>query len=151
MEYNYEILKIEPRHKFLSVRYFKEGKDDFFKNFNPVSFADADIEALIQSHFTYVKRHWEYQDTVDESVSTLEVGSTATLTYAEPEPVVQTTEQKAQQLRGERNWMLLETDWMMLSDSDAPSQQWLDYRQALRDVTSQAGFPDSVTWPTKPE
>ena len=89
-----KFLKIEPRHKFLSVRYFKEGKDDFFKNFNPVSFADADIVALIQSHFAYVKKHWEYQDTVDESVSTLEVGSTATLTYVEPEPVVQTTEQK---------------------------------------------------------
>ena len=151
MEYSYEILKIEPRHKFLSVRYFKEGKDDFFKNFNPVSFADADIEALIQNHFTYVKEHWEYQDTVDESVTTLEVGSTGDLTYAEPTPVVQSDEEKAQNLRGQRNWMLLETDWMMLSDSGTPSQAWLDYRQALRDVTSQEGFPNTVTWPTKPE
>ena len=39
----------------------------------------------------------------------------------------------------------------MLSDSGTPSQAWLDYRQALRDVTSQEGFPNTVTWPTKPE
>ena len=29
--------------------------------------------------------------------------------------------------------------------------EWADYRQALLDVPSQAGFPHDVTWPTKPE
>jgi hypothetical protein len=27
---------------------------------------------------------------------------------------------------------------------------WKTYRQELRDVPSQAGFPDSITWPTEP-
>ena len=30
-------------------------------------------------------------------------------------------------------------------------QAWADYRQALLDVPQQAGFPDNITWPTKPE
>lgn len=150
MEYSYEILKIEPRHRSLSVRYFKEGKDDFFKNFNPTSFDQADIVLTIQSFFPSVKRHWEYQDAVDESAPTLEAGSTGSLTYSEPEPVTQTQEEKALEARGLRDAMLRETDWMVLSDSGTPSQAWLDYRQALRDVPSQSDFPDNITWPTKP-
>ncbi len=150
MNYSYEILKIEPRHKILTVRYFKEGKDDFFKNFNPTSFEEADIVSIIQEFFPAVKRHWEYQDTVDEDASTLEEGSTGSLTYAEPESVVQTQQEKALQARGLRDAMLSETDWRVLSDSSSPSQAWLDYRQALRDVPSQAEFPDNIVWPTKP-
>ena len=150
MNYSYEILKIEPRHRSLTVRYFKEGKDDFFKNFNPTSFDEADIVSIIQEFFPVVKRHWEYQDTVDEGAPTLEAGSTGSLTYTEPEPVVETQEEKARRVREVRDSILRETDWMMFSDTATPSQAWLDYRQALRDVPSQGGFPDNIVWPTKP-
>ena len=151
MDYSYEILKIEPRHKFLTVRYFADGKDDFFKNFNPTSFANDDIVGIIKNFFPTVKEHWEYQDGVDETASVLEVGNTATITYSDPSPVEATTEEKATIVRNHRNSLLFETDWMMMSDTPAPSQAWLDYRQALRDVTDQEGFPTTVTWPTKPE
>jgi hypothetical protein len=52
--------------------------------------------------------------------------------------------------RTKRNALLAETDWMALSDVTL-SAGWVAYRQALRDVTAQAGFPHSVVWPTKPE
>lgn len=52
--------------------------------------------------------------------------------------------------RAKRDSLLSETDWMMFSDTSAPSQEWLDYRQALRDVPAQADFPVTITWPTKP-
>lgn len=39
--------------------------------------------------------------------------------------------------------------WEALSEET--KQVWRDYRQALLDVPQQAGFPDSITWPTKPE
>lgn len=57
---------------------------------------------------------------------------------------------KATNFRNQRDILLEETDWMVLSDSSTPSQAWLDYRQALRDISDQSGFPTSVTWPTKP-
>lgn len=51
-----------------------------------------------------------------------------------------------------RNQLLAETDWTQAKDvPDAVSAKWAPYRQALRDVPQQAGFPDNVTWPTKPE
>ena len=53
-------------------------------------------------------------------------------------------------LRDIRNTQLKETDLWGLSDYPA-SQAQIDYRQDLRDITDQAGFPTDITWPTKPE
>lgn len=64
----------------------------------------------------------------------------------------------AQDVRAERNYKLAtEVDviagnalrWAALTD--AQRQAWADYRQALLDVPQQAGFPNNVAWPTKPE
>jgi hypothetical protein len=49
-----------------------------------------------------------------------------------------------------RNDMLAETDWCALSDVTM-SDEMRSYRQALRDITKQDGFPFSVVWPEKPE
>ena len=52
-------------------------------------------------------------------------------------------------IRNKRDQLLAETDWMALSDVTM-STEMQSHRQALRDITGQAGFPYSVTWPTKP-
>ena len=57
-------------------------------------------------------------------------------------------------IRSERNTLLAETDWICLKaleSGQTPSAEMVAYRQALRDVPSQAGFPGEITWPTKPE
>lgn len=62
-------------------------------------------------------------------------------------------EVKAAQIRAERDALLAATDYLMLPDypiSDADRQAVSDYRQALRDITLQEGFPDVVVWPEKP-
>ena len=53
-------------------------------------------------------------------------------------------------VRNQRDSLLAATDWTALSDVTMSSEMTA-YRQALRDIPSQAGFPASVTWPTKPE
>jgi len=52
-------------------------------------------------------------------------------------------------VRQNRDALLIETDWMALSDVTMSSEM-TTYRQALRDVPSQSGFPFNITWPTKP-
>lgn len=52
-------------------------------------------------------------------------------------------------IRKERDAKLAETDWWALSDNTMTQAQ-IDYRQDLRDITDQAGFPHNVVWPTKP-
>jgi len=57
--------------------------------------------------------------------------------------------QAAERVRKERNRLLAETDFMALIDVTMP-QAIADYRQALRDVPQQPGFPDDVVWPEVP-
>ena len=53
-------------------------------------------------------------------------------------------------VRFQRDQLLAETDWWATSDQTMTAEQTA-YRQALRDITDQAGFPHDITWPTKPE
>lgn len=53
--------------------------------------------------------------------------------------------------RTTRNKLLQETDWTQAKDiPDNISSAWTTYRQALRDITSQEGFPTNINWPQKP-
>ena len=61
------------------------------------------------------------------------------------------TASQAAQMRSQRNRMLAECDWTQLSDSpEANKAAWATYRQALRDITKQAGFPWDIEWPVSP-
>lgn len=54
----------------------------------------------------------------------------------------------------QRNKLLYESDWTQIPNgplSVQKQQEWADYRQQLRDITSQPGYPFNVVWPTKPE
>jgi hypothetical protein len=57
---------------------------------------------------------------------------------------------QAESVRDDRNKRLAETDWTQLTDAPVNSAAWGTYRQSLRDVTAQSGFPWEVTWPNKP-
>lgn len=60
------------------------------------------------------------------------------------------TSVKAAEVRDERTRRLTECDWTQLSDAPVDVSAWTTYRQALRDVPEQAGFPWEVTWPVAP-
>jgi len=64
-----------------------------------------------------------------------------------------TDAQKENDARSERDGWLKHCDWTVMPDSplsDSDKTAWQTYRQALRDVPAQVGFPDNITWPTKP-
>jgi len=57
----------------------------------------------------------------------------------------------AKDAREKRDLLLKESDWTQLSDVVLSNKDaWATYRQSLRDVTKQAGFPDSINWPVAP-
>lgn len=72
-----------------------------------------------------------------------------TVTDKTTEEVAEWDANEEMRIRHERDLLLSQTDWWCLSDR-TPTQAQLDYRQALRDVTDQAGFPHDIIWPTKP-
>lgn len=79
-----------------------------------------------------------------------------THTAAEQEAAyrAQKDEEQAKSVRADRDRRLAESDWTQVADvpfSEAKKAEWAAYRQALRDVPTQAGFPWNVEWPVKPE
>lgn len=70
---------------------------------------------------------------------------------ASAEEIAERTGQVAAGVRGERDQLLNGCDWTQVADAPVDKAAWATYRQALRDVPSQAGFPHNVTWPAKPE
>lgn len=54
--------------------------------------------------------------------------------------------------RARRARLLAASDWTQLPDAPAASKTaWTAYRQALRDITDQPGFPENTLWPTAPD
>ena len=60
------------------------------------------------------------------------------------------TAMRSNNVRQERNRLLGETDYSALPDTPEMSDAMAVYRQALRDVSAQSGFPTDINWPTKP-
>ena len=61
----------------------------------------------------------------------------------EPKPL-----SEAETVRAKRDALLAASDSMALADRI--TDEWRVYRQALRDIPAQSGFPTNVTWPTEP-
>ena len=52
----------------------------------------------------------------------------------------------------QRNKLLLDSDWTQLPDVSLPNvADWRTYRQTLRDVPKQTGFPTTIIWPIAPQ
>ena len=56
----------------------------------------------------------------------------------------------ASRLREDRSQLLTASDWTQVIDAPVDQAAWAAYRQALRDLPQQAGFPTTITWPVKP-
>ena len=72
--------------------------------------------------------------------------------YSEKE-YIPTTEELAAQARRKRDFLLEECDYYVMPDYPSTADGLLkvkEYRQELRDITGQSGFPKEITWPEKP-
>ena len=74
---------------------------------------------------------------------------TATDTTGESKALALGYEAFCADIRQERDSLIAATDTWGLADYPATAEQTA-YRQALRDITDQDGFPTNITWPTKP-
>ena len=72
------------------------------------------------------------------------------VTPATPEQIAERTSAKATEVRQQRNQLLADCDWTQLPDAPVDKTAWATYRQELRDVTAQPGFPWDVQWPIAP-
>jgi len=77
---------------------------------------------------------------------------TKTVVELTQEQIDQRNDSKAKDVRRKRDELIVDTDWMALSDNTL-TPEWATYRQALRDITDHARFPwlNDEDWPVKPE
>ena len=95
--------------------------------------------------------------TADEHSALLEGQSQGKLIQADAkgkpvlaEPPAPTDDDLASAARLKRDALLSACDWTQVADAPVDQAAWREYRQALRDVTEQASFPQSVEWPVMP-
>lgn len=93
---------------------------------------------------------------VDMFADTTEDGVTTTKAEHEAAYQADLDAKAAASVRTQRDKLLADTDWVTVKAVDQNAadnlgiqvpQVWLDYRQALRDITTQDGFPHNVIWP----
>lgn len=81
------------------------------------------------------------------------VGDEWRIGYSVRDKTLEEMEEESSVARIRRDSLLKDSDWTHVTDSvltDSQKVAWAIYRQALRDITNQAGFPYEITWPTKP-
>ena len=93
------------------------------------------------THFTEHVVKWNATDKPQPTKEQLESITEYINPYAESE------------IRSKRDQLITETDWTQLDDTSITQDtkaKYKEYRQALRDITKQAGFPHDVVFPEKP-
>ena len=95
---------------------------------------------------------WVERDMFSDYVN--DEGVTVTKAEQEQAYTARKDAEAATAARAERDKLIASCDWMAIKAFEGGttvSTEWATYRQALRDVSAQAGFPNDITWPEKPE
>lgn len=130
---------------------------DLHKMFNNTSFpASGPSDEWLTENNIRVIKSWKDHDTNAQKLESVapyidgdEVFSVQVVQLSQEE-IDQRTTAKAASVRATRNSLLAASDWTQLADSTADKEAWAAYRQELRDISSQAGFPWSVVFPLRP-
>ena len=140
--YTYEIIMVDEAARCMEVVYTSEG--------NPTMHVGARLPyegETVEDVITMCApvRYWEELKTPTVAVS---VGQSGTISPNSVDPRA-----AAFNAVHTRNHLLASSDWTQLPDVALTAEQkaeWAVYRQALRDVPAQAGFPENINWPTVP-
>lgn len=106
------------------------------------------LNGAIQDNSGNWVENWELRDKF--STYTNDEGVTVTKEEQETAHTQKIADDKASAIRTQRDKLLSDCDWTQVADAPVDKQVWATYRQALRDITNQETFPNSVTWPDKP-
>ena len=173
----FKILRAEAGNRLIQVRYSSSGKPDYFVRAH-VGGDWTEENILAEAHANHnveqAGLYWSRTDNTDEVELSVDTGELKDRVYeTEPTydpdtqrvvPVMTETETTitkgyvvedltqetiSQKIRNQRDQLLAATDKEVLPDR-SPSDEILAYRQALRNVPQQEGFPSDIEWPVRP-
>jgi hypothetical protein len=142
----------------VAVQQYPYSEEELRKDYSQTSFPDTISAALLASYEVFPVKlvaapAVDHTKNVVEGIP-CEQGQgwvqTWVVTNATQEEIQERTLQKKADVRAQRDLLLTKSDCTQMLDFKGPSEAWRPYRQALRDLTSQSGFPWSVSWPVPP-
>lgn len=105
------------------------------------------VQATPEPSFDPATQKVVYVDPVNVDGTWVQQWSVVALT---PQEAATVESQTANDVRQQRDLLLENSDWTQVADAPVDKAAWAAYRQQLRDVPSQTGFPFNVVWPAKP-
>ena len=149
-------------YAFLSngqIEQYPFGINALRKKFPQISFP-SDITTINLNEYNVVSVQLTDRPTFNEKTHYLSEGvptnesgvwkQTWVLNELSTDEIQQHLLDKQEEVREKRNRLLRDSDWTQLADTTIDKTAWANYRQELRDLPSQSGFPYTINWPTKP-
>ena len=121
------------------------GVDPVFESPTP---ATTRYQTAFKSGVKQLNGKWVWAWTIGPTFTSNEEATAAEQQAAHVQRI---DDEQAKAIRADRDKRLVDTDWTQVADAQVDKAVWATYRQALRDVPAQAGFPHDVTWPDQPE
>lgn len=141
VKYPYSLRELKREHpdKSFGVNMSDQGLQEFglFRVYNNPRPEESGITVVEESTpvFSQENGRWEQVWTVRNKSA---------------EEIAEQDAAQAAAVRAERNTKLSASDWTQVADAPVDQAAWAVYRQALRSISAQEGFPWAVTWPSQP-
>lgn len=111
---------------------------------------DCEIEHPVYGWVPYTLDPTDTDKTIDNDVLLALMTSVGDVAPYTPPSAEEMYTQEAIATRDKRGTLLAASDWTQVADAPVDQVAWAAYRQALRDVPAQEGFPTNVVWPVAP-
>ena len=121
------------------------GVDPVFESPTP---ATTRYQTAFKSGVKQLNGKWVWAWTIGPTFTSNEE---ATAAEQQAAYVQRIDDEQAKAIRADRDKLLVNTDWTQVADSPVDLVSWGIYREALRNIPNQEGFPFNVEWPQKPE
>lgn len=124
----------------------------FPKKITESIFNDFNYDVILQGPQAPVSG--PYQSSVRDGVELIDgqwFTKYVTYTATDADEIAAIDDRAAAGARGDRNNRLAKSDWTQIPDATVDKAVWATYRQSLRDITVQDGFPHTITWPEEPD
>lgn len=96
--------------------------------------------------------HWTQEITLDDIEHWSQETVGWTIRDLSQEEIDQKLDSWTEEMRMHRNYLLQQSDFFNFPDACVANvQDWLDYRQALRDLPEEPHWPKNIIWPERPE
>lgn len=111
---------------------------------------DCEIEHPVYGWIPYTLDPADTDMTVDNGALLAAMAEANDVAAYDPPAQAELDAEAAAAARAHRDALLAASDWTQLADAPVDQAAWATYREALRDVPQQTGFPSNANWPVAP-